>query len=120
TYKTDVKTNFLKLENFYTQGSSANIPDALVGQKFQAEILLHNQSNGVIRGVQLNYFIESPYLTATNYVIQTDHPAKDRKTWVTNDANDVATNPAKNAMGTSGTLTMNAFSAGETKRVLID
>lgn len=120
TYKTDVKAKFISLENFYTQGTSAQIADVMVGQKFQTEILVHNQSASPIRNVQLSYFIESPYLSATNYVIQTDHPQKDQKTWVVNDANDAPANPAKNALGKSGTLTMHAFGAGETKRVLID
>ncbi len=120
TYKTDVKAKFISLENFYTQGTSAKIADAMVGQKFQTEILIHNQSSGPIRNVKLNYFVESPYISATNYVIQTDHPKKDQKTWVINDANADPKNPAKNALGKSGVLEMNAFGAGETKRVLLD
>ncbi len=120
TYKTDVKAKFISLENFYTQGTSAAIADVMVGQKFQTEIIVRNQSTGPIRNVKLNYLIESPYISATNYVIQTDHPKKDQKTWLVNDANDAPGNPAKNALGKSGTLIMNAFGAGETKRVLID
>ncbi len=120
TYKVDVKVNWIGLDNFYSQGSSAAIADALVGKTFKAEIIVHNQSSDPIRGVKLGYFVEQPFIRATNYAIQTDHPAKDRKTWVTNDANGAPENPAKDALGKEGTLTMYAFGAGESKRVLID
>ncbi len=101
-------------------GSSAALSDIWPGDTFQAEILVTNSSSGPIRGVELGYFIESPWLRATNYVIQTDVPARDRATWLVNSADSDAGNPARDGLGASGSLIMHAFAAGETKRVLLD
>ncbi|MFU8803765.1 MAG: peptidoglycan recognition family protein [Bradymonadaceae bacterium] len=120
TYDVKMEVNYIGLENFYVQGSSAQLPDAMPGDTFQAEILVTNDSSGPLRGVQLGYWIEEPFITATNYVIQTDHPEKDKSSWKTNDADGAEGNPAKAGMGPEGSLIMHAFGAGETKRVLID
>lgn len=108
------------LEDRLTQGSSQGLLDALPGANFQAEFVLSNTSEHPIRGVKLGYLIEHPYLRATSYTIQTDAPQFDRATWMTNDADAAEENPAKDALGKDGELTMYAFAAGETKRVLID
>lgn len=102
------------------EGSSAGIPDLLPGEAIQAEVVVHNASDRPIRGVELGYWFEAPYLRATHYVIQTDHPALDQATWRVNDADAAEGNPPKDAMGPEGALIMYAFSPGETKRVLID
>lgn len=119
----EIEANWLMhdaLEDRLTQGSSAGILDALPGATFQAELLLSNKSEHPIRGVKLGYLIEHPYLQATSYTIQTDAPHFDRATWMTNDADEAEENPDKDALGQAGELTMYAFAAGETKRVLLD
>lgn len=122
TYDVDIQVNFLgdALKDIHTQGSSQSIKDVMVNDTLQAEIILTNKNDEALRGVKLAYLIEQPYLSATNYTIQTDWPAKDKTTWMTNDADANPDNPAKDQMGQTGVLNMNAFGAGETKRVLID
>lgn len=120
TYDIKVEVNYLGLENFYTQGARSSLPDALPGDTFQAEILITNGSSGPLRGVELGYWFEEPFIRATNYVIETDHPELDKHTWKINSADGAEDNPPKAEMGQMGGLTMHAFGAGETKRVLID
>jgi hypothetical protein len=97
-----------------------NAQDVVVGERLQAEIVVTNRSAEPLRGVALDFSIEEPFLRALNYQIQTDVPAFDGRTWVVNDADSAPENPAKDVMGARGTLTMYAFGAGESKRVLID
>lgn len=122
TYDIDIKVNYLgaALKDLHIQGSSASIPDVLVGDTLQAELILTNKSGEALRGVKLGYWIEEPFLKANSYTIQTDHPAKDALSWMTNDADGAEGNPPKDAMGASGELIMYAFGPGESKRVLID
>lgn len=119
-YDVSVQVKWKGTENFYTQGSSASIADALPGARFQAEILIKNKSTAVIRQVWAGYSIPSPYLKATNYKIYTDHPKLDGSTWKVNDADEEPENPARNAMGSGGKFNLNAFSPNETKRILVD
>lgn len=108
------------MADFYQEGSSAGKPDFLIGERLQAEIIVTNKGNGPIRGVRVDYWIEAPFLKPTNYVIQTDSPARDQSVWVTNDADSAEGNPAKTAMPDTASLIMYAFGAGESKRILID
>ncbi|MFU8803609.1 MAG: phosphodiester glycosidase family protein, partial [Bradymonadaceae bacterium] len=119
-FDVDIDVNFLGLSNPLEDGDSENIPDVFVGDGLQSEILIQNRSPGVIRGVQAGYWIENPFIRATNYAIYTDHPHYDRQTWQLNDADAAPDNPPKDAMGAEGALTLHAFSPQETKRVLID
>lgn len=119
-YEISVQVKWKGTENFYTQGSSASIADALPGARFQAEILIKNKSTGVIRQVWGGYSIPESYLKATNYSIYTDYPKLDGSTWVLNDADAEPENPARNALGSGGKFNLNAFSPNETKRILID
>jgi uncharacterized protein (TIGR03382 family) len=116
----EIQVNFLGADNFYGQGSSAAIPDALPGDTFQAEILLSNTTGDVIRDVYLGYLVEGPYLAATDYTIFSDHPAHDKSSWEVNSADSAEDNPAGDQLGEQGRLNMHAFSAGETKRVLLE
>jgi Synergist-CTERM protein sorting domain-containing protein len=93
--------------------------DVSPGDRFEAEIRIENRSDGPIRGVQAGFWIEEPWLKAVGYAIETDHPAYDRATWRTNDADAAPGNPPKDAMGASGFLTMYAFAANEAKRVRV-
>jgi hypothetical protein len=119
-YDISVEVKWLETENFYDQGPSASIADALPNDTFKAEILIKNKSNDVIRNVWAGFLVEEPYFTATNYTIYSDHPALDGQTWSVNSADSAEENPAKDQLGTTGKLNMHAFSAGETKRVLIE
>ncbi|MFU8803766.1 MAG: peptidoglycan recognition family protein, partial [Bradymonadaceae bacterium] len=60
-YDVKFKVNFLGLENFYKQGSSADLLDAMPGDTFRAEILITNDSDEAIRGVELGYRVYTPY-----------------------------------------------------------
>jgi len=102
-----------------TQGTSAGLGDLLPGDEFEAEIRLTNASTDPLRDVELMYLIESPWLRATNWRIESDHPADDRATWTINSADGEAANPPRDGLGRNGTLVMHAFSPGETKRVVI-
>ncbi|RAL22484.1 hypothetical protein DL240_10125 [Lujinxingia litoralis] len=107
-------------DNFVAQGSSAGVDDALPGDRVSAEILLSNDADRVLRGVRLGYAFDEQGLTPVSYVIESDHPAGDQSSWSVNDATDAAGNPARDQMGTSGELIMNAFSSGESKRVVVE
>lgn len=120
-YDVEITTRWLgESADFYQEGSSAGKADYLIGERFQAEILVTNNSDGPIRGVEVDYWLESPYLRPVGYEIQTDHPEKDKATWKLNDADSAEGNPPKTDMPATAKLTMYAFGAGETKRVLID
>lgn len=102
------------------QGASAGIPDALEGEDLQTIITLTNASDQVLRGVRMGFSFDDPSLRAVDYRIETDFPAKDLTTWMLNDANDSPENPPKDTMGQQGTLDMNAFGPGESKRVVVE
>lgn len=97
-----------------------DVPEAVRGESLKAAILVTNRTGGPMRGVRLAYRVDAPYLAPTHYVIQTDHPARDQSTWMTNDADAAPENPPKEALGGEGELTLYAFGNGETKRVVID
>ena len=114
----DYQTVWSAPENPHTQGTSADVPDGRPGQRLQVVFRIHNQSPAPLRGVRLGYgFGEG--LTPVDYLIQTDWPAKDQRTWVINDADQAPDNPPKDQLGADGELTMFAFGAGETKRVVV-
>lgn len=107
------------LTELLTQGSSAGVPDVVEGQSFQAEVLLTNNSPSPLRGVELGFAFDSPYLGATNWTISTDHPNYDRATWTLNSADSEPANPPRDGLDSAGRLIMHAFSPRETKRVLL-
>lgn len=120
-WKADFQVRWLgETSDFYTEGSSAGKPDFFPGDALQAEILLKNANSTPIRNVQVGYWFESPFLSATNYKIETDAPGFDGATFMLNDSNDNPDNPAKDAMGEQGKLGLYAFAAGETKRIVVD
>lgn len=119
-YDISVKVKWIGTDNFYDQGASAELADALPNETLKAEIIIKNKSDDVIRNVWAGYLIEQPYLTATNYSIYSDHPAYDQSSWTINSADTADENPAKDSLGKTGKLNMHAFSPGESKRVLID
>ncbi len=119
-YDANLSVKFLGLTNFYPQGSSRHIGDALIGDRFKAEVLLTNRSSVRIGPVRMGYWFEHPFLKATNYRIDTDSPHHNRSSWRVNSANSEAKNPAKNNMGRTGLLEMHSFAPGESKRVVID
>jgi hypothetical protein len=114
----DIWTETTGLDDRLVQGSSLDIPDALPGDTFEVSIYVRNNSDGPIREVELGYFVEEPYLVATDYIIESDAPEFAGEFGV-NDADEAEGNPAKDQMGAEGSLTMFAFASGETKRVRI-
>jgi hypothetical protein len=105
--------------DFYQAGSSTGKPDFFEGDTVQAEIRFTNTTQGPLRNVSLDYVFESPFLSATNYQIESDAPAF-AGAFALNDADANPTNPAKNALGDQGSLGLYAMGAGETKRVIVD
>lgn len=106
-------------ESRVEEGASSGIPDALEGDALEAVITLTNGSDEVIRGVNIGFAFDDPALRPADYKIETDFPNKDLTTWMLNDANDDPTNPPKDTMGQQGSLNFNAFSPGESKRVVV-
>lgn len=119
TWAVELDARAVGLTDMLTQGSSAGVPDIVEGQPFQAEVLLTNNSPSPIRGVELGFAFDSPYLGSTNWTISTDHPSYDRSTWTVNSADSEPTNPSRDGLDSAGRLVMHAFSARETKRVLL-
>jgi MYXO-CTERM domain-containing protein len=118
-----VEVNWLaesELTDLLMQGTSSGILDVLPGDTMTAELLITNRSPEPIRGVELAYTIEEPFIRATGYTVQTDAPAMDRATWMLNDADSAPENPPRDEVGASGTFTLYAMAAGETKRVRVD
>ena len=108
------------LEDFYSQGSSQGVVDALEGQQFGVELWLSNQSPQTLREVELAYELDAVGLRATAYRIESDHPDQDQSSWELNDATNAEGNPAVDAPAQAGVLTMHSFSPGETKRVVLE
>ncbi|RVU43588.1 hypothetical protein EA187_12235 [Lujinxingia sediminis] len=119
TYEVALDVTLKGGEAMVDQGSSEGVVDALPGAEFSAEILLKNASSSAIRGVRLGYAFDELGLTPLSYTIESDHPGLDQSSWSTNDAMQVESNPEPAQMGSSGELVMNAFSAGESKRVVV-
>ncbi len=111
----DLRINVTELEDKLTQGSSAERPDALPEQTFEVRLRINNKAGEAIRDVVLAYEIANPNLVAVDYVIESNVSGD----WAVNDADSDENNPAKDAMGASGDLTMYAFADGESKRVRI-
>lgn len=121
-YDVDVDVMVHGLDDFYTQGTSDGVPDAFAGEELTVEIRMTNESVEPIREVALDYQFDQFGLEPTHYRIETDHPAYDQQSWVTNSADPTQTsdNPDPDAIGGAETLEMHAFSPDETKRVVID
>ncbi|MFO0744528.1 MAG: GH25 family lysozyme [Myxococcota bacterium] len=104
--------------DFRPEGTSKDKLDLYEGQTFTADIYLHNAADAAVTtDVNIGIWFESPWLVPLGYTIYTDWPAKDRATWVVNDANDNPANPSHAAPPLSGQYFMYAMSPGETKRV---
>jgi len=106
-------------------GSSGGVPDAWVGETLRWVVVVHNRGAGGTAGespddaaVELQYALP-PGVAPVSYVIESDHPAHDRASWVRNDAMDNPANPAPDALPRAGVLRLNGYSPGEAKRVAI-
>lgn len=115
----DFSAGLADADDFYTQGSSAGVPDLLVGDEFELNLMLKNTASAVYRGVQVDYDFGASFITPTDYAIYSDHPAYDQQSWELNSADSNDANPPRAQMGDSGTLEMDAFSPKESKRVKI-
>ena len=103
----------------HTQGESGGKPDAFEGDTLRAVVQISNGTGEPLRDVRLGYWFEEPFLRATRYAVETDHPSRDRTTWTTSDTSPE--NPAGGEeMGASGELVVDALGAGESKRVVVD
>ncbi len=119
TWAVELDARWVSVSDVWASGSSAGISDVFPTDTVLVEFLLTNNSAQPIRGVELGYFFESPWLTATDWRIESDHPAYDRATWTVNSADSSPSNPARDALGVEGSLVMDAFSPRETKRVRV-
>jgi hypothetical protein len=119
TYAVTLDARWSGLSDIWTGGSSAGVSDAFPDDRVVVEFLLTNNSPEPIRGVELGYFFENPWLTPVDWKIESDYPAYDRATWAVNSADSSPSNPARDALGGTGFLVMDAFSPRETKRVTI-
>lgn len=121
-YKVDLSTSFHGGPiNDGLSVSAANVPAVFnhAPRHIEAELLLTNRSNVDLENVVIGYWIEQPYLKASSYRIQDDHPAHDKRSWDTNSADGDHRNPAKNSLGKTGYLHMHKFSPNESKRVVL-
>ncbi|MFW5966503.1 MAG: peptidoglycan recognition family protein [Persicimonas sp.] len=118
-YSVDVRVRWHDSANFYKQGASHNVADALPDDTVVANLYITNTSDHVMRDVWLGYRFAEPWLEATDYTIFTDHPEYDEESWTVNDADEADENPAKDALGDGGRLNLYALSPGETKRIRV-
>lgn len=109
----------VRADDFNPQGASQGVPDVLVGDEFEADLIFKDVGAIVLPGVQVDYAFGTPYLLPIHYAIESDHPAYDQQTWTVNSADTNAANPAKDALGARGTLAMDAFSPQESKRIKV-
>ena len=119
-WEAEIDVEILNGQDRYGAGTSKDVPDFFPGETVEAAIYLKNAGrNAFPTETWLSYWFESPYLTPTSYQIDSDHPAYDQKSWMTNSADSADENPADGKLGSSGKLLMHAFSDGETKRVKV-
>ncbi|MCA9542265.1 MAG: M23 family metallopeptidase, partial [Myxococcales bacterium] len=111
--------------DFVRDGASAGVADAWVGETFTWTIEVRNEGEGGTAGetaedpaITLAYAVP-PALEVVSYVIETDHPADDRQSWVRNDAMDNPANPPADAPPAEGVLRLNGYSGHEAKRVVL-
>jgi MYXO-CTERM domain-containing protein len=99
----------------FADGGSKSIPDFTEGDTYTVDLLLKDVGDQGLPSPDLGVSIESPYVEALGYVIESDvgHPG----TFTTNDADTRPDNPSHTAPGAQPVFHMNALSAGETKRV---
>lgn len=116
---TDFSASLAEVDDFYTQGASEGVADVLIGDELEFNLVLENTASAVFRGVQVDYALGAPYFTPLDYAIYSDHPAYDQASWALNSADSNPANPPKSQLGDAGTLEMDAFSPGESKRVKI-
>ncbi len=107
------------LGDFYTQGSSEGVADAVVGEEFEAVVRISNRSPEPLRGVRLGLDFGDDEVVVTDYRIETDAPDFDLSSWTLNDADEAPENPARDEVVSGTELTLYAFAAGETKRVVL-
>jgi hypothetical protein len=99
----------------FSDGSSKGIEDFTEGDAYTVDLTIKASGDQSVPSPDLGVWIESPYVTATTYVIESDwgHAG----TFATNDADARTDNPPHDAPGTTPIFHMNALSPGETKRV---
>ena len=109
---------FADASDEFADGASAGRTDLFEGDTRSIEITLTNTGDAPATNVDIGVEIAAPYLTAADYVIESDfgHPG----TFEVNDANNEMTNPTHgDPLGPSVSFKMNAFAKGETKRLTI-
>jgi hypothetical protein len=97
---------------------SKGVADLFEGETHTATLTITNKGGAAAKTVDVGVWIEEPYLTATDYLIESDwtHPG----TFTENDANTDAANPPHDQPpGAAFTLKMHALSPGETKRITL-
>ncbi|MBU0553560.1 M23 family metallopeptidase [Myxococcota bacterium] len=114
---------YASCEDFARGGRSAGVWDAWVEEEITWEIIVENRGEGYTAAeadadaaISLRYEIP-PAFTVSRYLIESDHPAMDQRSWRRNDAMDNAHNPQEDSPGGAATLRLNGFSPGESKRV---
>jgi MYXO-CTERM domain-containing protein len=108
------------VEDVVDTGSSAGVPDMFVGGVARAQVVMTNGTASALRGVEWGTALAPEHLRARDHRIDTDWPERDLSTWAPNDANDVEGNPAPGALGARADWVMNAFGAGESKRIWLE
>ncbi|MEP7121410.1 MAG: M15 family metallopeptidase [Byssovorax sp.] len=97
---------------------SMGVADLFEGETHTASITLTNKGGAAAPTVDVSAWIEEPYLSASDYLIESDwtHPG----TFTVNEANDEPLNPPHDAPpGAAFTLKIHALSPGETKRITL-
>ncbi len=120
TFELDLDVRISGLDDFYSDGSSQGVPDALGGDRFQAEILMTNHSEDRLGTTQIGFSVDDPFAKIVDYAIYSDHPEYDQQSWEVNsaDPSEGSENPA--SLGASGHLEMHGFAPQETKRVVLE
>jgi hypothetical protein len=101
------------------EGSSAEVFDLLEGQRTALTFTVRNGAGRpVTDDVIIGYQLDSPWLTAPSWQLQSDFPARDGRTWQRNDATDHPNNPER--LGDGGLLHLYPLSPGESKRLRME
>ncbi len=117
------RCDFERCDDFARGGRSGGVFDAWVDEVVEWRVVVHNRGDGSTAGeseedaaVVLAYEVPEGF-EAVRYLIEDDHPERDRTSWARNDAMENAANPPEDAPPRAGRLRLNGFSAGEAKRV---
>lgn len=108
-----------ELEDFVREGSSAGVPDALVGNEFEVAVYLSNQTGRDLSEVRVAYAFEDR-VSVRGSRLESDAPLFGREVFQEVDILDGSRRPEDETPGLGGDLSVGPIKAGETRRMVFE